>query len=506
MLSKVLINNILSNYLGMVVNIIVAFLISPYLILKLGDSDYGIWTIIAAFTGYMSLMDLGLNSAINRFTSKFNALNDSQSINSVYSNSVLMFSVIGFFILLLSPFFSYYFTLFMDFTSDRSGLVQTIIYIVCFDVALFVVGGLFRGFLGGMQRYGIINLIQIISAINKAIMFYIFLELEYGLVGMAYASLIANFLSFLLFLFITHKLYIKIKFDPSLINKKMMSDLINFSKLTFLAMLANQVIFYSDTFIIASYLTLASVTYYSISWSLVEYIKKIAISFSRSFSPAISALDAQGDFEQIKGLFLIGTKYSMIIVNLFALGFIILGGFFIAVWIGPKYKELCETVLIILFFNLIIIGPQQVSYALLQGMSLQKSYTYYNSIVAVTNIVLSIFLVQKLGIIGVAIGTTVPQVIFNGLIVPALTLRAIKLDWVTYLKATYLRILMPSFCLIMILEMLTFYSEPHSYFSILSYGFIATIGYFVAVYIWSLDKSEKNGVVLSLKNFSKSLF
>ena len=80
--------NVIANYIGMIGLIIIAFLLSPFLVHSLGDIKYGIWSIAAAFTGYMSLLDFGIGSAVNRYVSKYNALEESDGTNSVVSTAL----------------------------------------------------------------------------------------------------------------------------------------------------------------------------------------------------------------------------------------------------------------------------------------------------------------------------------------------------------------------------------------------------------------------------------
>jgi len=70
---KTLAKNIFSNYVGVAGSIVIAFMLSPFLVHTLGDTKYGVWSILAALTGYMALLDLGISSAIARYVAKYPA-------------------------------------------------------------------------------------------------------------------------------------------------------------------------------------------------------------------------------------------------------------------------------------------------------------------------------------------------------------------------------------------------------------------------------------------------
>jgi O-antigen/teichoic acid export membrane protein len=331
-------------------------------------------------------------------------------------------------------------------------------------------------------------------------MFYVFLSVGYDLIAMGLISISANILTLIVYYNYLKKQYPGISLKFGFIKKKYASQIITYSKFTFIAMFANQIIYYSDAFVIGYFLSAAAVTYYSIPWTLAEYAKKISFAISQTYAPAISEKEASGDLNEVKSLFITGTKYMIVISNLLSIGVIVLGGAFISIWMGPKYKELGEAVLIILFINQFFQGPQQISYSVLQGLSKQKYYSYMSMVVSILNLVLSIALIQKLGIIGVAIGAVVPQVIFNGLYVPWLTLNTLKLSKWYYFKHTYLVSIIPSLIILFVLILFRKINYPENYFELFSLALVGSLIYLIAVYGFMLNKGERNTCLLYIRN------
>lgn len=489
--SKRIGKNVLANYMGMIIHIAIGFLLSPYLVRALGDTNYGIWSIAAALTGYMSLFDMGLSSAVNKYVSSYQGAKDQKSTNEVLSTAIMLFGFASCIVLLLSPIVSYGVVSVFSFDNTEPLLIQSLVLVVCFDVALFVFAGLFKGAIGGIQRYDTLNLIQISAAVYKALALYLVLESGFGVVEMAWAAASTNLLFIVTAFFVLRRQINGLVLSRKLISREMSRKLIGFSKFTFLAMVANQIVYYSDAFVIGYFMTAAAVTYYSIAWTLTEYSKRLCIAFSRTFTPAISELDALGKSGDIQRVYLQGSKYLILISNLFCLGFISLGGEFIAIWMGEKYQALCEDVLIILFINQLILSPQHISYALLQGIAQQKAYTYYTVLVSISSLVLSIALIEPYGLIGVAIGTVAPQILFHGLFVPILTLNAINLEKRRYLFASVLPTLIPGLALFGTLELMQTIIEVDGYLNLLGSAALATVIYGLVVYIICFDDSEK---------------
>ena len=88
----------LLSYVNVALNIAIGLIITPFIIKKLGDSEYGLYTLIGSFVAYLSIMDLGLNNAIVRFTAKYQADGDKNGEENFLAVSLIIYVVIGFLI------------------------------------------------------------------------------------------------------------------------------------------------------------------------------------------------------------------------------------------------------------------------------------------------------------------------------------------------------------------------------------------------------------------------
>lgn len=483
--------NIFANYLGVFGQIIIAFFLSPFLVHTLGDTRYGIWTIIAAFSGYLSLLDFGVSSAVMRYVAKYHAENNKDKINAVLSSALVVFIIITSCIALLSPAISYLFIRFIDTSQEYEEIISLLIIIVSIDICIFILSGLFKGALSGFQRFDIINITTFCSGLYKALMFYAFLSKGYGLITMALVSISANLLIATSYYVFLNKQFLFLEFKIKSATKIQSKELVGHSKYSFITMLANQIIYYSDVFIIGYFLSITHVTYYTIAWSLCEYIKRFCLAASRAFVPAFSQSESLGDKEKLTELFLSGSKYMMIFSNLLSLGFMVLGGAFISLWMGEKYMEVATPLLVIMFVSLFIQGPQLISYALLQGTSNHQFFSYTSLTIAVVNIILSVILVQSYGLIGVAIGAAIPQLVFYGLLVPWLANKTIDCSIFRYIRATYLRVAFPSLLLLVVTNFFATYVVPVTYIILIAEAILCLIIYLITVYFFSLNSNEK---------------
>lgn len=483
--------NITANYVGVAGQVVIAFFLAPFLVHTLGDTRYGIWTIVAAFSGYMSLLDLGIAGAITRYVALYYQRNDHKSINTIISSGAFLFYAVAGLIIVLSPLSAKVLVSFLSFDKELIDTVYFLVIVISFDISFFVIAGFVRGALGGFQRFDLINLVRLLSFIYKALAFYIFLNNGYGLLAMGFISVSTNLLVLIISFYQLKKYFPFIQIGIGQVNRQDLSKVYHFSKFIFLAMVANQILYYSDAFIVGYFLSMAAVTYYTIPWSLSDYVKQFCIAISGTYIPVFSELHSANDTSAIYDHYIYGTKIILILSNLFCVGLIVLGAPFITLWMGALYADKAETLIIIFFITLYFYAPHLISYSLLQALNRHKLYSYLSAMIAVINLILSIILVQKYGLIGVAIGAAIPQILFFGILVPFYTGKIYGWSYLSYIYQTHIKLVFPTALLFAGLEMMKSYFYPDSYLILILESITVSILYFFSVYIFSLSSDER---------------
>ena len=89
-------SNIASNWAGYAVHVAVAFFLTPYIIHSLGETRYGIWSLVIGVTGYYGLLDLGVASGMTQYLTRYLAANEIDKLNKSASTGFVALSSIGF--------------------------------------------------------------------------------------------------------------------------------------------------------------------------------------------------------------------------------------------------------------------------------------------------------------------------------------------------------------------------------------------------------------------------
>jgi Na+-driven multidrug efflux pump len=110
---------------------------------------------------------------------------------------------------------------------------------------------------------------------------------------------------------------------------------------------------------------------------------------------------------------------------------------------------------------------------------------------AAVNLCLSILLVRRMGVIGVAWGTAIPHIISTGIVLPYFTLRTVDMNVGYYFRKTYL---MPIVCAIPVALLsytLVHFSEPATWYALIADLLIQCLAFGLLGYFVCLNRGER---------------
>jgi O-antigen/teichoic acid export membrane protein len=207
----------------------------------------------------------------------------------------------------------------------------------------------------------------------------------------------------------------------------------------FLAMVAGRASVQSGTVVVGAFLGAAPVTYFALALRLVEFAKALLRTATNTLTPAVSSLEAAGDVDAIRRMFLRGTRVVLYLILPVHLGLVVFGRPFLTTWLGdPEYADRCYPALVILSATLSLVVAQSVASRVLYGTGRLRMFARMAILEAIVNVGLSVLLCPRFGLIGVAIGAAVPNFVMN-LWVIGYTARGLGLRWPRYVADGWLR-------------------------------------------------------------------
>lgn len=412
-ISDKIIRNTKFNILGHFWGILVALILTPYIIRHIGIERFGIWAIVGVLAGYFSLLDLGIGTSFVKYIAEFYTKKDYGKINQVvntgfifYSTFAILIITLGFFI--INPLL----TLF----KIPQELYNEALFVFLLGIVLLGVSNAlspFGAIQGGLQRMDITNKVAIAISIPMIVGTIFFLERGYGLPGLMVNNGVILIISSVANLIIAFKILPELKFNLFSFNREMFKRLFKFGYKLQISTVASLFHFQLDKILLAYFLNIGFVTYYAVAAQLASRIRAIPLLLISAIFPAASELNARADKESLYKLYFRSMKYIVLVGLPILLLIILLAKPFINLWLGKGYERSILTlqILTIAYFFNIVTGP---GFFILNGIG-KPQYGMRSSILAALfNLVLSIVLVIKIGYFGVVIGTTIAMVIAAG--------------------------------------------------------------------------------------------
>ena len=281
--------------------------------------------------------------------------------------------------------------------------------------------------LGPFHRYDLLQGTGMTFKVLETAAIIYFLSQGHQLIALALIVLVATTSRMAIRRLVQQRLVPQIKFAVRYISRSMAREMISYGAYSFLIVIATIVIFNTDNIVIGIFVSTEAVTYYAIALTIMQYLRNIVQTAGVPLITAISHMEATGNLDEVAKMSEKMMKYLFYLCTCFCCGVLVFSSEFIQLWMGPGF-ELTVTVLWLLLLPAIIYLPQATSNSILFGIGKHRLLFFILLGEAVANIVLSLILVQFYGVIGVALGTAIPQVIIYSSIYPILYHRVLKAE------------------------------------------------------------------------------
>nr|MBN2276799.1 oligosaccharide flippase family protein [candidate division Zixibacteria bacterium] len=421
---RLLLKNIVSNWASMAVSVVIGFFLSPFLVHNLGKAEYGILALVMSIITYTEFFDVGMRQSLARYLPKYYALKDYLSLNKLVNSSGMIYTAIATLTVIGTIVIVVFFVEFFKVPEMMVNVMKITLIIMGVNQAFNFLIMPWTA-LGPFHRYDLLNGTNIAKSILSALVTVYFISKGYGIVTIAVITIIFSFLSGIVRERMQHSIVPEIRFKIGYIEKGVIRQLLDYGIISFLIVVSTIVIFSTDNIVVGFFLSATAVTYFSIAGTLITHLRMLVNSIGVPLVPAISHLDASSNLDEISALYEKLTKYLYYLTISICLGILIFGRQFIYLWMGPDFDQ-TVTILYILVVPATIYLPQMMANSVLLGIGRLRPLLYILVSEALSNIILSVILVQIMGIYGVAWGTAIPQLIIYIFIYPRVFYKAIQ--------------------------------------------------------------------------------
>ena len=480
----------LLSILTIIVGSLIQIFYTPFYMKYLGTTDFGINSLVQSIMGYMGMLNLGLGNAMLRYTVRYRVegkKEEEKSLNgmflTIFTILMLISIIIGVFVYKNIPeFFG------NNFTIQELSKTKIVFLMMMLNVAISFPVGVFSTNIISREKFLYQRGINLFKTIITPIVGIILMLNGYGLIAVTISVVTLGILLSIFDIIYAKKLGMRVNFNK--FDLKILKEIFKYSSFIFLNIVIDRIYWGTDRVIIGKYMGVTAVGIYSIASIFNQLYMNFSTAISGVLFPKINRLIVEDKNEEISNLFIKVGRLQYILLGLISSGFILFGKNFIYLWLGEGYLEVYKIALWIMI-PLTIPLIQNTGIAIMQARNMHQFRSIIYFFIAVGNVIASILLVKKYGIMGCAISTGISFIIGNIVIINIYYYKKLDIDIPLFWKNIF-QMSIPIVLAMLLGLLLNKYILNVNYISFLLRILTYSTIYFVLLYFIGLNQSEKN--------------
>lgn len=336
--------NSIYNLAGYSIPLVVAVIVFPLLIERLGEERFGLLSIVWIVIGYFNLFDFGISKALTQIVSENIGTKKNQDIAAIFGTSIFLMLVISVIIAICFAFLTPLlindiFKVSAQFEDDSKNSF----YVLAFTIPIVVTTAGLRGFLEAYSKFGIINILKIILGVTS---FVLPLLCTFFTTGLYWIVVSLSVLRIIIWLLFWHQC-LEIPIGIKLLRKVDLKRIKEIFKLSGWMTVSNTIVpimVYLDRLLIGALVSAAALTYYVTPYEIISKLLIIPASVATVLFPTFSSLYSN-DHGYIKSLLLKSSKLVFIIVFPMILIITVFANEILNLWLGQNFADQSTTIL-----------------------------------------------------------------------------------------------------------------------------------------------------------------
>lgn len=380
-------------------------------------------------------------------------------------------------------------------TKKEYETARVLTLLLTINLALSFPMSVFTSIISAQEKFVFLKILGIGKTVISPLVTLPLLLAGYRSVAMVIVTLIISTIVDITYVYYA-VVHLKTRFRFRGSDKRLFLQLLCFTSFIAINLIVDQINLNVDKVLLGRFKGTNEVAVYSVGYTLYNYYMMLSTSISSVFTPKIHRLinetktEPQKQRKELTELFIRVGRVQFLILALVASGFVFFGREFIVyIWAGKEYNRAYYVALLLML---------PASIALIQniGIEIQRAQNkhWFRSIayliMAVVNIILSVYLCQRYGAVGSALGTAVSFILANGLIMNIYYYKACNIDVIFFFKSILnlsIGLVIPIFCGIIERQFINMSHQLNLLFAILIY----TVVYSGSMWILGMNVEEK---------------
>lgn len=399
---------VMLSYVLMLVQMLSTMLFTPFLISRLGQAEYGVYSLMLSITTSFTLLDLGVGTSVVRYMSKYITSKSSLEsrkllgvTNIYYIGISLLALLIGIIVRAAIP------TLFATgLNEEQVELAQRLFMITIISTSITLATSSFSNTIIAFEKFAVSKGVSIIITILKMLLSIIALIMGCDSMGIVLVHLVTTVLTSVIYvLYVLCKLKVKPLFKD--IRLSFIKEIVSYSSFVLVQTAASLIITMSGQILLGAFAKESAVIIgiFSIGTQVVQYFKSFGSHFTSVLMPGLVRFaDSNKGRELCEKELIRISRIIFMFLSLVWVVFLFNGKSFVMLWAGEENSN-AFYVAVVLMFPLLFSYSEGAGYQLIQAMALHKIPSLVQLISAVITVPIAILLILWKPFEGVIIGS-----------------------------------------------------------------------------------------------------
>lgn len=397
-----------TKYLLLAFNIGTGIFLMPFTVHHLGQAQYGLWMLVGSMTYYFQLLDMGYGNGIVRHIVAADRQGDIDGVNRIASTFVCVYGAIGVAACAaMAGMIVWVVPRFPHLSAAEVRTAQVLMAILGVRVALGFPMTVFGAVTNARQGFVLNNTVAIAAVLTNTALTYVVLERGHGLVTLVAATTLVNVLGYGGYAWTARRVCPELRIRARYFSRTHWREVTTFSVFLFVIQIASQISFNIDNIVIGAVMGTAAVAVYTVALRLAEYQRRLCDQFSGMLFSVAIGFGAEGNIAALRQTLVEGTRVAVTLVVGASVCLIGFSGPLIHHWMGAEFDGSVAPFVALAVAGIIVVSQAAAgnvliavgSHKLLAGVWLGE---------AMVNLAVSVLLVHRIGLLGVALGTLAP--------------------------------------------------------------------------------------------------
>lgn len=489
------------SYIIIVVNMLIGVLYTPILTAKLGQTEYGLYSLVTSIISYLTILDFGFGNAIIIYTTRYRNKNEKDKEQKLHGMFFIIYTIIG----IIAGIIGAILWLNVDklfgntMSADELSKAKILMAILTFNLVVTFPLSIFSSIITSYEKFVFSKVLNLARIILNPIVMLILLNFGIKSVGLVILVTVLNITTLILnYIYCKTKLKIKLKFGK--IDFKLLKEIMAYSVWIFLNSIMDKINWSLDQFVLGIYSGSVAVAIYSVASQLNQMYINFSTAISGVLLPRITKMENDNASDEgFTDIFIKTGRIQYIVMGLIMSGFVLFGKEFINImWVGPEYAE-SYIIACLLMLPSTIPLIQNVGLNILQAKNKYKFRVIVLMIFAVVNVCISIILSKKYGGVGAALGTAISTILGQVIFMNIFYQKKVGINIIKFWK-NILTMSIPMIFVIILAIILKTIVPINSVIVLVAQIILYTLIYCLIVYKFSINEYEKQ---LILKPINK---